>query len=266
MRFGGKAYTKFIQFWKQGFSGGLAPKALSAQSKTIATLVAHKFPKGHESPPRPLEVRADDCVRLGERLVVHGSGELTEAVRVTDSEGQSSAADLYADGAATFAIQGRSRQGEEGNVQICRILIERVNRDGAHWGDPTTVKDLARQEVDCEARDGNEVLEIQVTRAEINEHIWKTLSRDRDVSGGYRTADEAADALRDAIIPKGNMDKSRRAKLILALDATETASHAFRPVVDSFRRRYGEWARQLCFKGIWVVGPTADLTSRLDSL
>lgn len=82
----------------------------------------------------------------------------------------------------------------------------------------------------------------------------------------YSTVDDAADALRDAVKAKemNIEDKSQRAELLLALDATETGSHVFGQVVDSFRRLYGSWARQLGFKGIWVVGPIAKLTIRLD--
>jgi len=61
----------------------------------------------------PIEVRVSDSIpEIGERIVLYGSGELTEAIRVSDSEGQSSGADRFENGTVTFAIQGRSRQGE----------------------------------------------------------------------------------------------------------------------------------------------------------
>jgi len=265
MRFGGKAYTTAINVWRRASSRSLAERTLSALERTVCRLVAHKLPRRPDLLSFPIEVRVSDSIpEIGERIVLYGSGELTEAIRVSDSEGQSSGADRFENGTVTFAIQGRSRQGEEGNVAICRILIERLNRDGGHWGEPTAVKDQGRKEVDCEARSPNGILEIQVTRAETNQQVWRTLSKEREVQAGPQTADQTADALRESIQAKENLDKSRRAKLILALDATETASHAFRPVIESFRRRHSERARRLGFGGIWVVGPTADLTSRLD--
>jgi len=118
------------------------------------------------------------------------------------------------------------------------------------------------------AYDGADILKIQVTRAERSTRVWETLNKKGSATNKYPTVDEAADALRDTIEAKGKniKDKSQRAEILLALDATETASQVFELVVDSFCRRHGLWARQLGFRGIWVVGPTATLTTRLDNL
>ncbi len=103
-----------------------------------------------------------------------------------------------------------------------------------------------------------------MTRAETDRRIWQALS-DTGVSSRRLSTDSAADALHKAIEKKAaKIPPPQRPQITLALDATETVSHTFRPVLESFELRYGTWAKELKFNGIWLIGPNIALTSRLD--
>ena len=52
---------------------------------------------------------------------------------------------------------------------------------------------------------------------------------------------------------------------VLALNAIRTPWAVSRFVVETFRQRYGEQARRLGFKEMWVVGWSETLTERLDT-
>jgi hypothetical protein len=80
------------------------------------------------------------------------------------------------------------------------------------------------------------------------------------------TIEEIADQLRAAITHKESVPPSDRGNILLALNALDTPGHAVRRVVDLFRRRHGAEVAGLGFLAIWVVGPTASLTMRLDCL
>jgi len=222
-------------------------------------LVSHKLPRKTEA-TLPLELKLEDNLNsYGDAVVVHRPDSPSEAIRVVDSSGVSITADSFEDATVTFSTERRSRHGEEGVEQICAILIERLNQSGPHWEQPKR----PRREggVDCEASDGEEVLKIQVTRAEPSQRFWQKLSTAGQVAG-CSTVDDSTDILRAAIDRKS---VSASNDVVLALDATDTPGFAFQAVTDSFRKRHGPWAAHIGFKQIWLVGPTARLTERLDT-
>jgi hypothetical protein len=236
-------------------------KALGGQITITSRLIAHKLPRKDIK-------RTNEEVAIPEQgVVILKKGEVTEAIRISDSKGQSISADTHEDGSVDFSIGGRSRQGEAGVIGVCQTLISRLNQAGASWGNPTDVSTAPGwrvDDVDCIACDGSKFLKIQVTRAERDQKLWKELNTLNEVSKST-TCEELANALKAAIQAKANKISShQRKELILALDATDLPSHAFQPVIDSFRNRHGNWAVGLGFKGIWVVGPNVTLTSRLD--
>jgi hypothetical protein len=51
---------------------------------------------------------------------------------------------------------------------------------------------------------------------------------------------------------------------VLALDALRSPGHVMPQVVHDFRTRHSDWAQCLGYSEIWLVGPTAALTYRLD--
>jgi hypothetical protein len=102
--------------------------------------------------------------------------------------------------------------------------------------------------------------EVQITRSIQDQRIWQDVS----LSGAARfdqSSHDATDQLRAAIDKKKGMG---REELILALDARETPGQVTAQVVENFRKAHSTWTQGLGFKAVWLVGPTAELTFRLD--
>jgi len=212
---------------------------------------------------RPIKV-TDEGKPSESSVVVMRREETIIGYRFVDSQGKSIAGDSTPSELA-FSFTGKSRQNEEGNQSVCTILMQKLNDDGAHW---QTCTDVSREcgkdpEVDCELSDGDNVLKIQVTRAHFERSFWKALTKQKTSSGAL-SPESAADILKQSIEAKARRPQVQRQRLILALDATETPSHAFEPVIRSFIERYGHWASSLCYISIWLVGPNVTLTTRLD--
>lgn len=168
--------------------------------------------------------------------------------------------------ALTYEVHGKAPQGEAGNLEVTGILIQRLNCDGAHWGDLKDIgADKQRREdgVDCEASDGTKTLRMQITRVRPDEQFWPSLGR-HGVAVGIAKAQEAAKRLHAAIMGKSRIPPKQRAALVLVISALLSAGSAFDVVTAAFLDEHGGWARNLGFQAIWVVGPNPDLTARLD--
>ena len=63
----------------------------------------------------------------------------TTAYRFSDSEGNAVVADLRED-SVDLDLAGRSKSGEEGTMEVCRTLIERLRRDGQEWSNPVDMR------------------------------------------------------------------------------------------------------------------------------
>lgn len=169
-------------------------------------------------------------------------------------------------GELRFGLKGMPPQGERDTVRVCVTLIQRLNRDGADWGEP--IASQSNDDVDCRStRQSNpsEHLCIQVVRAVVDPELWKRLRMSGTVDES-RPVRVLAAHLRDAIDHKQRqIPLDRRGKLILALDATRLSAHAMQATVKCFRGEYGAWAGGLGFRAIWLVGPptSESLTSRL---
>ena len=200
------------------------------------------------------KIAAEDAIHVKDEVTVHLHGRTTESVRVVN-EDLSTADDLHSDGTIEFSMNGRAPQNEEDSIKVGQTLVERMNREGSNWG---SVRKTDKPWVDCEASkagDEKKILEIQVTRV-MPESKFKELGSSKHVNGEPGT-DELGDDLYRVI-----KAKPATKEIILALDAVRTPRYAFSAVVDSFRRRYE--AESSGFKEIWVVGPSANLTVRLD--
>jgi hypothetical protein len=203
-------------------------------------------------------------VRLTSRMAAHkrdssGSPE-GEAVRVSELGERVAAVDFAPDGSVPSQVAGPAPRGEEGSVETAQLLVHRLRQSGEAWDDPVKVH---RQDVDCEAWSGDQVLRIQVTRV-ASTRFWRNLGRVGRVTE-QGTADQAADELVNAIAAKARrLPAVQRATLVLALDARDTPAFALRGVVSRFRQRHGHHAVVLGFRGVWVIGPTVDLIARLD--
>ena len=163
--------------------------------------------------------------------------------------------------AIRYSIEGPSPHGESDTLKVCATLIGRLNLDGDQWGAP--LKPEGPEEgIDCVTSDGAQRLPIQVTRA-VDKRLWSALGSSGSATEQL-TVGNAADDLRKAIRRKESIPSRRRAGMVLALNAVDTPGHALSVVVKIFRQRYGTEIRALGFRAVWVVGPTAALTMRLD--
>jgi hypothetical protein len=85
------------------------------------------------------------------KLGMHGrliaqklSSDNSEAVRIADSKGQSMSTDMNENGEACFEIIGKSRQNEQGAVEICQILVSRLRRDGRNYEEPRKLRGVKK--------------------------------------------------------------------------------------------------------------------------
>ena len=174
-------------------------------------------------------------------------------------------ADQSDTGDVSYTVTGKSPQGEEDTLQVCRILVETLNKKGASWNSPTAGEGV----VDCQAMDkhlNDKILLVQVVHANIDSNFWKSLNREGKIIKTGKP-EELADQLTQAIDSKANNRKiplASRKGLILALDATKLPAHGFDAVIEAFHTKWGAWSRTLGFDGIWLVGPSSTLTWRLD--
>jgi hypothetical protein len=167
----------------------------------------------------------------------------------------------------TFSAYGRSPQHEEMTLAACCLLVKKLNELGANWKEPILIEDGA---IDCQAisrLDRSAVLKIQEQKAIVDQNLWKELNVHGSISKAGVSSASAAGLLRQAIERKAQdrkIPRKQRSDLILALNAMLLPMLTFDVVIEYFCRHYGEWARDLGFKAIWLIGPRADMVERLD--
>jgi hypothetical protein len=199
------------------------------------------------------------------RLVARkDSDDGAEAVRVADSQKRTSATDLKVDGTLSYTIGGSSPQGEEDSLDVCKVLIQRLNLEGRRWAAPTKPGG-PEGGIDCVTSDGQQELHIQVTRAVSNQDIWRKLGQSGTVATPTTVQDAANDLLNCAKVKAQRVPRDELARIVLALNAMDTPGHSLCAVTDDFRKRHGQAVRALGFKVVWVVGPLTELTTRLDA-
>jgi hypothetical protein len=176
----------------------------------------------------------------------------------------SGGSEIGEDGSIRVMVSGPVRHGERGRVDVVRILIARLNHDGAQWIDPECPDRPAQEEggVDCEAKDdqGNK-LQIQITRSDSDRAFYRRQAREGQADKLYANLDILTDTWRERIEDKATL--AGRSNVILVLDAAESS-----PLPDAitlFRQRHGPWASQQGFKAIWIVGASGEWTYRLDA-
>lgn len=200
----------------------------------------------------------------GRLITQKNSTDGSEAIRVANSQKKSSSADLNADGTVlSYAIAGPSPQGEANTLDVCQVLVQRLNVEGGRWSKPECYRG-PKHHVDCVAGDGQQNLYIQVTKAEIDPGVWRRLSQLGNIKT-ETTVQAVADSLLQSVKNKAKRYSAvQRSEIVLALDAMDTAGHTFKHVISDFQKRHGETVRGLGFKAIWVVGPLPELAARLD--
>jgi len=207
--------------------------------------------------------RLEGHINMHGRLVARKiSSDGTDAVRVADDQGQSVAADLSPDGQAHYEVSGKSRQNEDGVLGVCQILAQRLRRDDNRIGEPRRAMGPERG-IDCEIPMCRELLQIQVTRP-ATPAFWQKLNiaatAERIIS-----FTEAGDDLVALVEAKANKTSCcDRARIVLVLDATETAVHSMPSVAQAVVEHRGGDIARYGFKAVWIVGPTDDLVFRID--
>ena len=257
-----RLYTLIRRAWKAAFNKPPLEKLeFEGEVGFTSSLIAHKLPKD-------LEINVHDDVSVQDQypLGIHRHGGQEESVRIASGLDKMIWADVDSSGEVSFSIEGKSPPGESGTYLVCSILIEKINDEcEASWGDlvDLSASEEHREEgVDCRACDGENTLDIQVTRVETR--IWKELAELGKVSGKSWVEAIADEILRVIEKKSKPIPAHERAKLVLALNALETPGIAFRQVVSTFHSKYGPKAKSLGYKSIWLVGRTTSLTSQLD--
>lgn len=216
------------------------------------------------STSRPVMVEVGGSVSPSGRLIAQKeSTDGTEAIRVLDSQKRSSATDLDSNEKISYTIQGPSPKGEENTLDVCRVLINRLNLEGGQWCEPAKPVELEGG-IDWEAKDGEMVLSVQVTRAVSNQDTWQQLGQSGNVASITTIENAADDLLARAREKARGVPRVQLSEIVLALDAMDTAGHTLKAVVNEFWKRHSATVRALGFKAIWIIGPLENQTSRLD--
>ena len=149
-----------------------------------------------------------------------------------------------------------------GRVNVCRTLVAKL---GKPWTEPIEWPDQDA-DVDCfstNAEDERDLLLIQVVRANSGKSLWYTLASEGRTEL-VRTPKELAYEVYCAVQKKSERTpQSRRAKLLLAVDASRLAGFSQESVVKTVMEAYGSDLSLMGFRAIWLVGPTVSRTFRL---
>jgi hypothetical protein len=231
----------------------------------------------------PLDARVP-CLSCGSirRLVsvsltasVQVSGHLSalherqgEAIGFSKSErrGRTSGASQRVNGSVEMSIVGSSPRGQEDTNATCQMLKERLDLDGARWGNITSGNEPA----DCvlvDRHEANRALQVQLVRAVVSQKLWRTLNSEGSSQCLLSPAAAVAE-FRAAIEAKADdrkISRHVRSKLVLALDATRLPGLTFDAIVREFRSTNLTWTASHGFAAVWPVGLTSRLVWRLDS-
>jgi len=207
-----------------------------------------------------------EIVAVGRYSALGKNGDKAIAFRESPRQGLASAADKHEDGSLSFKMTGRSPQGEDDTLSACRVLVDKLNKEGSKWGQPSKGDGV----VDCRAIDElhrEKELTIQVVRAVVDQRLWRQLRAVKEIRETAVTKGKLVAQLKGAIEFKADerrIPKMNRPSLMLAVDATRLPAHAFDDVVEGFHSKWGSWAKTLGFGSVWLVGPSVSLTWRLD--
>jgi hypothetical protein len=221
----------------------------------------------HDEKPKntSITVNTGDYAVLGEGLIAHAHGPTCDGIRVSDSRGWTAAGDIDSGTMSGAHATGAPSQNEDLTLETCRLLVRRLNRDGATWSDPVELDQRIGSGVDAEARDTRDPsqhLSMQVVRGEADTDFWKRLQREAHSGLASETAEEAAHRLWTATQRKRLHAHSG---VVLVLNAVRTPWLALPQVVDAFRRLYGQDVRGIGFAAVWIVGASEAFAERLDT-
>lgn len=212
---------------------------------------------------RLVHVFDSDEISSSERAVAHqppvNPSDPSESIRIAGHGNRSASADVSSE-SVSYDISGDAPRNEEGALETAQILIHKLRECDAGWTDPTMV-DAA--DVNCESRNGEDTLSMQVTRVPHSSQFWRDLGQ-RSSASRIGSAADLADELMSAITYKANrLSRTQRTGLALVLDARDTPAFPTTNPAAKFSDRHGIEAAALGFQSIWVVGPTMHLVRQL---
>jgi hypothetical protein len=206
------------------------------------------------------EVKVQDHVML--ELARNGQ---TVGFSESERDGISTSADDQG-GCVTTTVVGGSPKGEADRLRVSRTLIQKMNQLGESWNDPIEWPEQ-HSHIDCfatKANDENETLYIQVVRP-IDEPWWRELAKAKTNTASGTPEEWAGIILQVAEKKRDRNSPEQRARLILAIDANRLAALTFASVAKSIREKHGDAFASMGFRAIWLVGPSASMTHRLDA-
>jgi hypothetical protein len=216
-----------------------------------------------------VDKRADDTLQIAvSEHARRGAWQEGKVVGFRESETsrQFSAAETHEDGTVSSRIQGRPIQGEGDTKPVGQVLAQAMSASGEQW---EVADEPADGVVDCVLRDCSAPtrhLEVQVVRAIADPKLYQKLAAGQEVTEANIDPVEVAGRLFEAVTKKADrLPGQVRCGLILALDATRVSVCTMSSVIEEYRRCFGTQTRSLNFAQVWLVGPMASMTYRLDA-
>lgn len=167
---------------------------------------------------------------------------------------------LEQDDTISLVIEGRPPQNEEDTPRVCATLAAAMSTAEEHFSSTPS----SDQDIDGVLTSETRTLNVQVVRAMSEMKFWRKLASTLRHSQQLSRAEVFSSASAAIAKKAAKLPARQRAQLILALDADRLPALALEPVVNEFRARYGAWTAAQGFQEIWLVGPDARLTWRLD--
>lgn len=161
-----------------------------------------------------------------------------------------------------YASVKAPRHGEQGTVEVCQRLVDHLKGQSINWGSPTKF-DGREEGVDCVCQTAEGVIRLQVTRALHDDEFFATLDRHKAVNA-CPTNLELAQGLWESIEHKAERTtETDRKSLVLVLDASEVFMNNDSEPLKLFATRFGDKAKALAFRAIWLVGSHRLLVTQL---
>lgn len=196
--------------------------------------------------------------------IVHTFGtDGSESIRIASSDAQLIEAELDAFGTLSFRMRGRPPQGEQESDAAAWVLVERLNQYGGNWTTPERMPGPERG-VDFLARDGHTELHIQITRAFSDRAAWRELALEGDVTRKYQIDDAVAKLWQTILQKAARIATTARSSIVLGLSTAMPALFVPTRLMIDFKNRHAVEVQVLGFQSVWLIGPTAALTWRID--
>jgi hypothetical protein len=192
---------------------------------------------------------------VGDGTDTNGTGR---RVSVRTPAGSQSEA-VVRDGDVRLDVATRGDIGRRGEPRLVSVLLEALKNSGHNVG--VTEGEDRRGEDARLIFDGQPLL-MQAVTVPIAREFWQTASVAS--SSTQVSYERAAQWIREAVEKKAlSLGPGSRRQTLLALDANHAGVLATPEVVSAYRARHRSPCEEFGFAGVWIVGPTASLTTCL---